>query len=247
MEAFERGAAYYEVFANSVKRLEREGPFLLDRFRRAPGNRVLDLACGTGPHALFFAEHGGMVTAVDAGEGMIAFAQRARPHPNIEYRVGDMRRVEGGPWDFALCLGNSLSLIDSGEGLRDVFKSLSATLTPGAIFVIQVLNHAAEAARVPRHRIEHGRLEDAEIVAVKNLVPHGEHTLLSLNYFVFQGETIDAVSETAVLRHWTQGELTDTAAAHGFVMAECFGGFDGRAWEMEQAPDLVIVFKKTIA
>ncbi|HEX72981.1 MAG TPA: class I SAM-dependent methyltransferase, partial [Candidatus Hydrogenedentes bacterium] len=121
MEAFERGAAYYEVFANSVKRLEREGPFLLERFRRAPGNRVLDLACGTGPHALFFAEYGGVVTAVDAGAGMIAFARRARPHPNIEYRVGDMRRVEGGPWDFALCLGNSLSLIDSGDGLHQVF------------------------------------------------------------------------------------------------------------------------------
>lgn len=247
MEAFERGAAYYEVFANSVKRLEREGPFLLERFRRAPGRRVLDLACGTGPHALFLAGHGGMVTAVDAGAGMIAFARRVRPHPNIEYRVGDMRRVEGGPWDFALCLGNSLSLIDSRDGLHQVFQSLSTTLTPGALFIVQVLNYATEAARSPRHRIEHGHPDDAEIVAVKNLVPHGDCTLLSLNYFVFQGEGIEAVSETAVLRHWTREDLADVAAVHGFVVAECFGGFDGRTWEMTHAPDLVIVFRKNIS
>lgn len=244
MQAFERGAAYYEVFANSAKRLEREGPWLLERFRRAPGRRALDLACGTGPHALFFAENGAQVTAVDAGAGMIAFAQRHRSHPNIQYRVGDMRRIDGGPYDFALCLGNSLSLLDAEEQLHQMFQSLAAVLSPGALFAVQVLNYAAPAAHAPRHRIETGRLGNAEILAVKSLVPHGGRTFLSLNYFVLEEGKMDTVSETAALRHWTREELVHAAALHGLSEAECFGGFDGRAYEAQSAPDLVLVFMK---
>ena len=56
-QAFRDIAVYYDMLAGGRKRIDREGPLLMDCFGRAPGRRVADLACGTGLHALFMAEY----------------------------------------------------------------------------------------------------------------------------------------------------------------------------------------------
>ncbi len=65
MNAFSTVADYYEVLTNSASRLAKEGPLLLRYLEKAEHQRVLDIACGTGLHALFLAENGAVVTAVD--------------------------------------------------------------------------------------------------------------------------------------------------------------------------------------
>ncbi|MCL4218639.1 MAG: methyltransferase domain-containing protein, partial [Candidatus Hydrogenedentes bacterium] len=91
MNAFDLGARYYELFANAAGRVEREGPLLLRLLGNCPGTRVLDLACGTGMHALFLAERGARVHACDASGAMIAHARSVRSHANITYET---RRME---------------------------------------------------------------------------------------------------------------------------------------------------------
>ncbi|MCH7677992.1 class I SAM-dependent methyltransferase [candidate division KSB1 bacterium] len=44
-----------------------------------PGNRVLDLGCGTGTLAQMCIERGALVTGVDANSGMLAVAKRNSP------------------------------------------------------------------------------------------------------------------------------------------------------------------------
>ena len=118
MAAFHTIAEYYEVLSDSEARLRREGPFLAECLERAPGRRVLDVACGTGLHAEFFANLGAEVAALDLSAEMIAHARERRPHPAIHYAAGDMREPPTGPWDLAVCLGNSLSLLEAaGQSL----------------------------------------------------------------------------------------------------------------------------------
>lgn len=154
MNAFDRGAVYYEAFANAAQRLQREGPFLLEYLRHAPGNRVLDMACGTGPHALFFAEHGAAVTAVDFSESMLAYARQHRAHANITYKQGDIRAITGGPYDLVLCLGNSLCLLTTKDELNAAFGGVFKALCPGGIFITQTLNYRAPCCPTapPPHR-----------------------------------------------------------------------------------------------
>ncbi|MFO7976971.1 MAG: methyltransferase domain-containing protein [Candidatus Hydrogenedentota bacterium] len=124
-KAFGRIAHYYEVLANAERRLYRESPLLRMVLQLAPGNRVLELACGTGLHALWFAEEGAEVTASDLSEAMIAYARQHRPHERIQYLVHDMRTPPHGIWDLAVCLGskeywicinNDSSMVDTITG-----------------------------------------------------------------------------------------------------------------------------------
>lgn len=243
MEAFRSTAAYYEVLSDAGGRLQREGPFLKDLLAAAPGGRVVDLACGTGLHALFFAEAGAHVTALDVSPDMIAHAGARRPHDRIAYRVGDMRAPEGGPWDLALCLGNSISLLSSPDDVARTFVGVHAALAPGGLFVVQALNYAASAADQPKHRVDRRESEGREIVAVKNLVPAGGRTLLSLAFFAV-GDAVESVSETAVLRHVDRDELERAAAAAGLRERGVHGSFSGAAYDPAASSDLVTVFEK---
>jgi SAM-dependent methyltransferase len=60
-----------------------------------PG-RALDLACGSGRHALWLAQHGWQVTAVDGSPAAIALleASAARLGVNIDAKVADLEKGE---------------------------------------------------------------------------------------------------------------------------------------------------------
>ena len=242
MSAFRDSAELYEILANAAKRLEREGPFLLDCLGRAPGSRVLDLACGTGIHALFFAGHGADVTACDVSKEMIDHAARTRPHPSIRYEVGDMRRLTEGTWDLIVCLGNSLSLLHDADELDATLAGVRDHLGKGGLFLSQTLNYASEAAQSPRHRIERAPIENGEVVVAKDLVPHGDRTFLAMSFFVDQASRVDTVSETAVLRNWRFEELGEAAERAGLRMEGVFGGFDRSPYDPRSSGDLIALF-----
>lgn len=241
MSSFNTIAAYYEVLSDAEGRLDREGPLLSECLRRAPGARVVDVACGTGLHARLFADLGARVTAFDLSPEMVAYAREHRLHPAITYAVGDMRDLKGGPWDLAVCLGNSLSLLGSLEEVVTLFRSVAGSLSRGGVFALQVLNYAAEAAQRPRHRIERRTRGDIEIIAVKNLVPHGDRTLLSITFFIKEDGTYASASDTAVLLPLSREDLARGAEQAGLRVNDVFGGFDRSPYEPAISPDLIAV------
>ncbi|KAB1644945.1 bifunctional demethylmenaquinone methyltransferase/2-methoxy-6-polyprenyl-1,4-benzoquinol methylase UbiE [Gulosibacter chungangensis] len=55
-----------------------------------PGQKVLDVACGTGTVSRILADHGSTVTGLDFSQGMINQAiERHGDHPNITFQQGD--------------------------------------------------------------------------------------------------------------------------------------------------------------
>jgi SAM-dependent methyltransferase len=245
MQSFDDIADYYEVLTNAAARLEREGPLLREQLAQAPGKRVLDLACGTGLHALFFTELGAEVTAIDASEAMVRHAQSQRPHARIEYRAQDMRAISGGPWDLVVCLGNSLALLQLDADLHRVFSLLGAALTPHGRFLAQLVNTTALSAQAPRHRVERKEIDEGHLVAIKSLAPQGDHTLLTLAFFAGSLGRYHSATETAILRHWTREDLRAAGHGAGLVELEAFGDFTGTAFDTAQSGDLLTIFQKS--
>ncbi len=233
-------AEYYELLGNTGGRLDREGPFLLEALAAAPSKTVADLACGLGLHALFFAEHGGVVQAFDLIREMIDHARNRRAHPKITYAVGDLSALSGGPYGLVVCLGNSLCLLDSTQKVKAFFQGVHDHLLPGGLCLTQTLNYEAPAMKRPRVRVERAELQGGELAAIKRFLPETDHTRLTIDYLGVTAGSMFEASEAFTLQHWTARQLSEVALNTGLQVKDCFGGYDRRPFR-EDAPDIVLV------
>jgi SAM-dependent methyltransferase len=244
MSGFDNIAAYYEALSDSEARAERERPFLEEWLRRAPGNRVLDMACGTGFHAVMLANLGARVVATDISPRMIGTAEREHGHPSIAYVVNDMRWPINGPYDLSLCLGNSISLLETRGDLPMMLKNLSEALAAGGYFIVHLLNYALPTAGEPRHRIERRIVDDTEVVAIKSLVPHKDRTLLSLAFFSEAEGQYQSIADTGVLLHISLEDLSSAAETAGLKIVATHGAYDKSPFRPEFSADLIVVMQK---
>jgi 2-polyprenyl-3-methyl-5-hydroxy-6-metoxy-1,4-benzoquinol methylase len=58
-----------------------------------PGDRVLDVGCGTGILTSALAERGSTVVGIDASEAYVAEARSHRSNPEVTYDLGDVRHL----------------------------------------------------------------------------------------------------------------------------------------------------------
>src|SRR5688572_27062715 len=86
---YDRWAAIYDHDQNPLIALEE--PLLRAAVGDVRGLSVLDVGCGTGRHALWVAEAGANVTAIDFSEGMLAEAQRKPGAERVRFLLHDLR------------------------------------------------------------------------------------------------------------------------------------------------------------
>lgn len=131
-------------------------PLVLDIAKKLPAGRALDLACGTGRNALWLAERGWSVTAVDgAPTGIEILRSRvANLRPDIKIRTADLERgeyvIEPANWDLILMCGYLQ---------RDLFEPAKEGLVPGGVLLAIVL--LAESDAEPAlYRLKPGELKN---------------------------------------------------------------------------------------
>jgi tellurite methyltransferase len=116
-----------------------------------PG-KALDLACGTGRHAIWLARQGWTVTAVDGSQAAIEILREQIGTLPIETRIANLERHEFSiapeSWDLILV---SLYL------QRDLFEPAKLGVKPGGVLVAITL--LAEAIDPPQHRLLPGELK----------------------------------------------------------------------------------------
>ncbi len=100
-------------------------PYLIDAAEIAPGQAVLDVACGTGIVARAVAERvgaTGRVAGVDLNEGMLAVARRIRPE--IEWHRGDAADLPfpDASFDAALCQAALMYFPDRVRALAEMAR-----------------------------------------------------------------------------------------------------------------------------
>jgi len=110
-------------------------PLLRIAVQNLPPGRALDLACGVGRHAIFLAEHGWKVTAVDSSRvGIDILQQRAREAGvTVDVRVADLEllefQIEPDAYDL-ICVFYYLQ--------RNLFPAIRAGVTVGGTVVAAI-------------------------------------------------------------------------------------------------------------
>ena len=139
VETFQLSVEAAEVYeARFVPAIFGEwAPHLVEAAGVAPGQAVLDVACGTGVVARTAADRmggRGRVVGLDLNEGMLAVAGRLRP--DIEWRQGDAAALpfEARCFDAVLCQAALMFFPDRAGALREMAR----VATPGGTLAVQV-------------------------------------------------------------------------------------------------------------
>lgn len=145
----ETSTTYDDVFSNTViGRAERDAVWRELDGLFPPGQRILELNCGTGVDALHLAKSGVRVLACDLSPGMIAMARRRlEPSPFrglVEFRILPTEAigtlVAEGPFDGALSDFAGLNCVPDLAGAA---RSLGRLMRPGARMLFCMLGRYA--------------------------------------------------------------------------------------------------------
>lgn len=120
-----------------------------------PGERILDIACGTGTSTLPLAKTGATVVGVDFSPEMIAEA--GRKHPRIEFRQADAMKLPFGDDEFdAVTISFGLRNVqDPKQALAEMYR----VLKPGGRLVV------CEFSKPPRALLRAGYFAYLRVVA----------------------------------------------------------------------------------
>src|ERR1700712_2816547 len=104
------------------------------------GNRLLDVACGTGKSFMPMLERGYEVTGCDISPAMVERA-RAAAGASAELFVADMRELPAvGRFDLVTCLNDSLNYVIEHDDLLAAFRAIARNLRPGGMLVFDLLS-----------------------------------------------------------------------------------------------------------
>lgn len=144
----------------SVDRRTRLRIGLVDRMLGCRTGRLLDVGCGRGSAAAYFAESGFDVTAVDLSP--LAVEWTRRQHHKIKAAVLDLESDPvNGQYDVVLCL----EVLQQVREPVTALNKLVATLASGAELYLSLPNefHLARRLNILRGKVDFGGIEDSHI------------------------------------------------------------------------------------
>lgn len=221
--AYRHTAAHYDEFTahhdyrlwlgNLLAELDRLG---LD------GNRLLDVACGTGKSFLPMLERGWRVTAVDISAEMLAVA-RAKAGDAVDLRQCDMRELPRlGSFDLVWCLGDAVNYLLGVDGLERALRALAENLSAGGLVLFDVNTLAMYRDFFASSRLVD--LGDHRLVwngrAGADTGP-GAEVVATLDIETPDGELVRRVRHRQ--RHYPAGEVRATLARAGLHCLAVYG------------------------
>jgi glycine/sarcosine N-methyltransferase len=257
----------YDRFVNWERRLAFELPFIerqLSAVEMRPHSlslRVLDVACGTGKHAIALAQRGYDVTGVDLSAAMI---DRARANvaeaavEGVRFAVagfGMLAERTEGDFDALVCLGNSLPHVLTEQDLHKTLEDMASVLHPGGLLFIQTRNMDAVIERRARWMPLQARREETQaqgegrewlFVRFYDFNPDGS---LTFNVVTCEregrGDWHERV-DTTRLYPWRSDELVEALTRAGFEQVQCYGNMAGAPYDRQSSGDIVLTARRSI-
>jgi SAM-dependent methyltransferase len=239
-------AVDYDRFVNWEGRLSHELPFFASLFEQHGVRRVLDAACGTGHHAIALAQQGYQVVGTDLSAPMIARARENASAQSVEagFAVAGLGGYAalGQTFDAAICLGNSLPHLLSGEAVAEALTDFAAVLRPGGLLVIQNRNFDSVWRRRARFMPpQTHRDSEGEWIFLRFYDFREESLTFNMLRLRRTAEGWEQIIESTELRPIFERDLVTTLASTGFDPVTLYGSYDGALFDPAASGDLIAV------
>jgi ubiquinone/menaquinone biosynthesis C-methylase UbiE len=134
---FTKSAPFYDVIY-SFKDYQAEAQRIMEIVRehqQSAGNRLLDVACGTGRHLEFLQERY-EVEGLDLSQELLVIARERTP--GVLYHHTDMTNFNlGREFDIVICLFSSIGYVQTLDNLHRTVKCMSNHLVGGGVLIIE--------------------------------------------------------------------------------------------------------------
>ena len=226
---------YLKLYAPRLtpERTRAEADFIARELGLAPGERVLDLACGVGRHAVAMAARGHRVTGFDFNAHYLELGSRAASAAGVAvtWTQGDMRAFAfDPPFDAAYSYFTSFGYYSDEENER-VLANVAGTLRPGGRFLIEV----ADRDYMLTHPLTRGwtQRDDGALIMEENTLDLVTSRVTSRQILIEPGAG-SRVTKQYDLRVYTCAELSALMRRNGLHPLRAFGGSDGAAYSRRQ-------------
>lgn len=233
-------AQYYDIiyahkpYADEVAFLERE----LGAQSSLRPYTWLDVACGSGSHALELARRGHTVTGLDYSPTQLARALAKlalRPEPErrrVSFVEGDMCAFDlEDRFDVVSCLFDSLGYAVTNERVLGALQHMRRHLAPEGRVVLEVWHAAAMLSGYEPKRVRRLLTPQGELVRTSEttLDVSSQTCEVKFTLTVPSKDTALELSETHVCRFFLLQELAAMLDCAGLALRRAYAGFDADA------------------
>ncbi|RPI14810.1 MAG: class I SAM-dependent methyltransferase [Ignavibacteriae bacterium] len=214
------------------------------------GSNVLDLACGSGRHSVFFAKKGMFVTGIDLSAFLIKQANLQLENEFLHYKdklkfeIRDMREIKHvNEFELVVNLFSSFGYFKDDNENEQVIRSISKALKPAGYFVIDFLNREKLINTLVPYDIK--RTDGKYIVQVRKI----EDGFVEKEILIFRNS--DASTDYPVLNHFNERirlysleDFRKMFTHNGLNIINTFGNYDGSIFVKNSSERLIIFAHK---
>lgn len=214
------------------ERTRQEVDFIASTLDLPRGARVLDLACGTGRHAIGMAGRGYQVTGVDFNAHYleIAAADAAQAGVTARWLQADMRALPfEGEFDAVYSYFTSFGYFSDVEN-ETVIDGVARALAPDGRFMLEMMNRDYLLVH-GQQRTWNQRADGALLMEEVSLDLETSRVLSRQILIDPQGGP--QVTKSFALRAYTCGELRALLARYGLHVRSVWGGLDRGAYSAD--------------
>ncbi len=229
-----RHAELYDLFY-SQKRYADEAAFVHDALQRCSQGatrRLLDIACGTGSHALELEKHGYEVVATDISDDMLVFAGAKAKNlsSRVRFERQDMRTLDLPPpvFDGVICLFDAIGHVLTSAAIKDTFGGVWRHLRPRGLFILEFWHAAAIISRHDAVRARRFHTAQGEILRLSETTLDLAQQRAAVQHSIYEHRvdgTYGVAVETQVNRFFALQEMSDLLDDCRFDVVKYFSGY----------------------
>jgi predicted TPR repeat methyltransferase len=203
---------------------------LIRRFAAAPNaTRIIDLACGTGRHAIELARMGFRIAGSDISEQMVTVARAAIDAERLDIPLfvesfQSCARIKG-EFDIVLAMFSSLGYLQSREDLEVALSGVRSLLAPRGLFIFDVWNGLATLKDYLPIRVKRASGAATSVLRVSRTALDAVRQIATVDFeFVVMPRDRPSVefAEKHLVRFYFPRELNDILESSGFeVLLQC--------------------------